>query len=180
MKKLIIGAIVGGIIVFLWQLLSWTALNLHQSANQYTAKQDTILNYLSSHFTESGEYFLPGYPPNASAEERTKLMEAAAGKPWVKIAYHSSMNVNMVGNMVRLALVNMLMVGLLIWLLQKINAPAFSTILLACLAIGVIAFINFPYTYHIWYETKDVNGYLLDAFASWGLCGIWLAWWLRK
>jgi hypothetical protein len=180
MKKLIIGAVVGGIIIFLWQSLSWTALNLHQRANQYTASQDTILNYLSSHFSEDGEYFLPTYEPNATSEEMSRHMEAAAGKPWAKIAYHKALNVNMMGNMVRLLLVNILMVGLVIWLLQKINTPAFSTIILSCLAIGIIGFINVPYTYHIWYESRDVNAYLMDAVASWGLCGLWLGWWVRR
>ncbi len=180
MKKLIIGALVGGIIIFIWQFLSWPVLNLHQSANQYTPKQDSILNYLNSHFSEDGEYFMPGHPPNVTSEERTKLMEAASGKPWVKIAYHKAMNVNMVGNMIRALLVNILMVALLIWILQKISAPGFSTILLACLFIGIIGFIYFPYTYHIWYETQDVNAYLIDAVAAWGLCGIWLGWFLRR
>ncbi len=42
MKKTIIGAIVGGIIIFAWQFLSWGPLNLHEAQQQYTPKQDTI------------------------------------------------------------------------------------------------------------------------------------------
>jgi hypothetical protein len=44
----------------------------------------------------------------------------------------------------------------------------------------VISFINFPYTTHIWYLTAGINADLLDAIVMWGLCGIWLAWWLKK
>lgn len=46
MKKLIVGALVGGIIVFIWSFLSWGLLNLHSAGQQYTPKQDSILAYL--------------------------------------------------------------------------------------------------------------------------------------
>ena len=59
MKKTIIGTLVGGIILFMWQFLSWTALDLHRSAQNYSPKQDTILSYLSANLEKEGGYFLP-------------------------------------------------------------------------------------------------------------------------
>lgn len=61
MKKTIIASLVGGIIIFFWQFLSNAALDLHRPAQQYTANQDSILNYLSTQLTE-GKYFLPTVP----------------------------------------------------------------------------------------------------------------------
>jgi hypothetical protein len=60
------------------------------------------------------------------------------------------------------------------------NAPSFQTIVIAALAVGIIAFLNEPYTGFIWYKTFDIWGYLLDAIAAWGLTGLWLGWWLRR
>jgi hypothetical protein len=37
MKKLVIGSLVGGIIIFIWQTLSWAMLNLHHASQEYTA-----------------------------------------------------------------------------------------------------------------------------------------------
>ena len=48
MTKAIIGSIVGGIILFFWQFLSHTILNLHKGAEQYTPKQDSIMAYLKA------------------------------------------------------------------------------------------------------------------------------------
>ncbi len=31
MKKMIVGALVGGLILFVWQFLTWGALNLHEA-----------------------------------------------------------------------------------------------------------------------------------------------------
>ncbi len=57
MRKSIIGAIVGGIIIFLWQLLSWGVLNLHEAQQKYTPKQDSILAYLGTQFNDDGSLY---------------------------------------------------------------------------------------------------------------------------
>jgi hypothetical protein len=180
MKKMIIGAIVGGIITFAWQTLSWTVLELHQSANQYTPKQDSIISFLNSQFKESGDYFLPSHPPGASAEERDKLMTESEGKPWAKISYHTKWTGNMGANILRGFLVNILMVALLIWILAKIPNASFQTIFLSSLFVGLLAFMQFPYATYIWYESGGIRADLADAIIMWGACGLWLGWWLRR
>src|SRR5664279_1099109 len=91
MKKTIIGAIVGGIIIFAWQFLSWGALNLHEAQQKYTPKQDSILAYLRSQFNEDGAYMMPTFAPGMSRDEMEKQMKICEGKPWAQIVYHSSM-----------------------------------------------------------------------------------------
>jgi len=180
MKKLIVGALVGGILIFLWQFLSWTALNLHGSMATYTPKQDSVMQYLNSQFSEDGFYMMPGHKANCTREEMEKLVKEMDGKPWVQLYYHKAMNMSMTSNMVRGLFTNIVMVALLCWLLLKINAPGFSTIFIGSLVVGFIAYLNIAYTYHIWYQTADITGHLIDALASWGLCGLWLGWWLRR
>lgn len=180
MKKNIIGALVGAIILFLWQFVSWTAANLHRSANAYTPKQDSILAYLNNQSLEDGDYYLPALPPTASSADEMEAMKSNVGKPWVKISYHKSMKDNMISNMIRLLLVNVLLLWLVCWILSKIYHPSSGTIFLSTLFIGLVVFMNGPYTYHIWYDTKDITAYLIDAVASWGLTGLWLGWWLRR
>lgn len=177
MKKLIIGAIVGGLLIFIWQSASFTFLNLHGKAHQYTGKQDAIMEFLQSQFPESGQYFLPNLPENATMEQREALMKDAAGKPWAMISYHTSMDTNMVMNMVRGFLVNVVMVGLLCWILSRMTAPGRTTVFLSTLFTGLIVFFNAPYTAHIWYQSFDLMAHFLDAIVAWGLCGIWLSRW---
>ena len=40
MKKYLIGSIVGGIIIFLWQGLSWMALGIHSDSMMHNAGQE--------------------------------------------------------------------------------------------------------------------------------------------
>lgn len=180
MKKTIVGALLGGIIIFIVQMLSWTVFNLHYKSQAYTPKQDSILAFLNTQHLNSGEYFMPSLPPGSSMDEQNKLMNASAGKPWAVISYHDALNTNMVMNMIRVFLVNVVIVWMLCWILSKINAPSFSTIFLASLFVGAIVYLNSPYTYHIWYETPGQLGYILDHGSQWGLTGIWLGWWLRR
>jgi len=179
MKKFIIATVVGGIVLFMWQFLSFAAVNLHSKATTYTPKQDTILQFLSSNLQE-GQYLLPTVPPNSSMDDEQKLMEAANGKPWASIAYHKSLDTGMTLNLVRGYIADIAIIALVVWLLLQFKQRKFLTILLANIAIGSIAFMNIPYQDYIWYKTFDINAYLLDAVVGWGLVGLWLGWYLKE
>ncbi len=180
MKKTIVGALVGGIIIFLWQFLSWTILDLHRSAQDYTPKQDSIMSYLNTHLDKEGGYAMPTTPKGTSMEECKKVMEQSLGKPWASVQYHKSFKVDMGMNMARGLIVDIFMVGLLCWMLLKISNASFGTVFLGALFTGLIVFLNAPYTMHIWYPSFDLMAHLKDALISWGVCGLWLGWWLRR
>lgn len=178
MNKSIIAACVGGVIIFFWQFLSWGPLNLHQPAQKYTPKQEAILSFLDQQGLEEGGYYMPGTPEGASIEEYDRIMKEAAGKPWATIQYHHQQNSTMGMNMMRGVLVNIVMVLLLCWIISFMRTPRFATIFLASLFTGLIVFLNEPYTTFIWFKTFDLWASLSDAVISWGLCGLWLAFYL--
>lgn len=51
---------------------------------------------------------------------------------------------------------------------------------MASLITGLIVFFNAPYMMNIWYKTFDIMAHLADAIISWGLCGLWLGWYLSR
>ena len=79
MKKLIIGGLVGGILLFLWQTLSWTVLDLHGKEYQQAPAQDSVLNFLNSQFSETGQYYLPHAKEGASTEEMQQMQKDMQG-----------------------------------------------------------------------------------------------------
>lgn len=179
---MIIGAIVGGIIIFAWQFMSWGFLNLHVNQQKYTPKQDSILSYLGTQFNEDGAYMMPTFPPGTSNAEMEKQMKTMEGKPWATVVYHKSMPgmSKMFMNMGRSLAVDIFIVWLLCWLLVKIPSPSFSTIFIGSAGVGIIVFLNAPYTLHVWYGSFDLMAHLTDALVSWGVTGLWLGWWLRR
>ena len=176
MKKLLIGAVVGGILIFIWQFLSWTIFDLHRPSTQHAAKQDEIMGYLNNQIGKNGSYLLPNYPDGASMEAQQAAMKSAMGKPWAIISYHETMKDTMTMNIIRALLVDILMVGLFCWIASRLNPRHFSTIFLGAIFVGLIVFINVPYVTHIWFETFDLNAHLIDSIVGWGLVGIWVGW----
>lgn len=180
MKKVIIGGIVGGILIFIWQTLSWTVLDLHRPGQDYTPKQDSIISFLNSQFSADGAYMVPSYPKGTSNEEMEKIMKDNYGKPWAEIQYHSKMEYSMGMNILRGLLVDIVIAWMLCWMLVKYSNNSFGKTFISCLFVGFISFLNIVYTKDIWYHVFDTNAYMIDMFASWGLCGIWLGWWLNR
>lgn len=180
MKKILLGSLVGGLLLFIWQTLSWMVMDLHSKSHSYTPKEAAIMSALNTELTAEGTYMIPGAPPGGTMEEHEKIMEAAKGKPWAMITYHKAFEVNMVMNIVRGFIVNVLLMALFCWILTKIPAPKFGTVLTASIFTGLIVFLNGIYTGHIWYPTFDLMAHLVDAIAGWGLAGLWLGYYFSK
>ena len=178
MKKMLIGALVGGIILFIWQFLSWSMLNVHGSELSYTPNQDQIMAVLSENLDE-GSYFLPNVAPGTPADQHQQYMEGQVGKPWAKISYHKSLDMGMGMNMFRGFIIDFVAVWLLCWILLKFAHLDFMTTLLTSLAVGAIGYFTISYLNSIWFEDSSM-GYLVDTVAQWGLTGCWLGWWLNR
>ncbi len=177
MKKMLIGSIVGGLILLIWQFLSWSLLNVHAAETQYTEKQDQILEALVD--LDEGTYFLPNAPTGTPQDEHQKIMESNLGKPWATVSYHKELKMNMGMNMTRAFVINALSVLLLCWILLKFADLNFSSALITSLAVGAIGYFTITYLNSIWFE-KSTFGYIVDTAVQWGLVGCWLGWYLPR
>jgi hypothetical protein len=180
MKKYLIGAVVGGLLIFIWQFLSFAVLNLHEPAQAYTEKQDAIMEFLATQNLQEGGYIMPNLPKTASMEEWTAMEENITGKPWASIQYHNSYSNNMTANMIRGVLTNMLLVFVFCWILGKMKALSMGSVLAVSLGVGLIVFLNGPYAGYIWYKFFDIRAHLADAIIAWGLVGLWLGFWMGR
>ncbi len=178
--KLFIGSLVGGIIIFICQFLSWTILDFHRAAQQYTPKQDSILAYLNTQFDSSGGYFMPTLPKGASMDDYDAASKNYTGKPWAQVFYHKNLDTNMGLNMAKNFATNFIMVLFFCWIISGYSANTLGKTFIAALLIGLIIFLHASFTEHIWYETFDLQAHLADYLISWGLTGIWLGWWLNR
>jgi uncharacterized membrane protein len=162
MKKNLLGALVGGLILFVWQALSHMAFNLHEPNQKYSAGQDSVLAAIKTHIKEPGGYILPRMQDELSMDHYQ--------------AYEMDMNLNMLRGLV----VNILLAFLLIWIINRLKVPSKQSILSLSIVVGFIAFSNISYTEHIWYPVFDLRAQLIDAIVGWGLTGIWLGYWMTK
>lgn len=176
--RLIIGSLVGGFILFMWQFLSYAALDLHYNQMSYTPNNDKIIQVLAENLTE-GEYMVPRQRQGASQEEMDRYIASAEGKPWAMIQYHNSLTNDMGMNMFRGFIIDILAVALLCFILLKIPNRNFMTVLSSSLAVGLIGYLTINYLDTIWFKGTSIPD-LIDAVAQWGVCGLWLGWWLNR
>ena len=179
-KKWIIGSIIGGIIVFAWQGLSWMVTPIHDKQMKFTPAQNEIMNVLNTNLTEDGLYALPSAPTKKEQEEMMKSME---GKPWASIIYHKTYNNEMAMPMIRALLVDIFLVVSLIYLFTRGGTvPIPRRIFSGAFAYGLAFFLAGEYMGHIWFGLPwhMIMGNLIDNVISWSLCGIWLAWWMNR
>jgi hypothetical protein len=99
MKKLLLGAIVGGILVFAWQTLSWTVLHLHDPEYKQASSQDAVITSLGQ--LEEGQYLVPRASTTASMKEMEDFGKSMEGKPWAIVTYHKSYKMDMTMNIIR-------------------------------------------------------------------------------
>jgi len=178
MGKTIIGGLVAGLILFIWQFLSWGLIDLHVSNMKYTPNQDKILNTLNENL-EPGTYFLPRAIETASQEEAQKAGDASIGKPWAQIYYHHDRQFSMGSNMFRGFVLDFLIGLLLCWLFLQFADPTFGKVLLGSLAVGIIGYLSISYLNSVWFQTNSLPD-LLDAVVGFGVVGLWLGWWLNR
>ena len=182
MKNRIIASLVGGIIIFLWQFLSWNVAGIHNGDTKYHPRQTEIMNALSANITEDGMYMLPTTAPGASRADEEKLMEDMKGKPVASIMYIKSFEVNMVRSMIRGFLVDVFLVFLLIYILTRGGTPPFIRVVAGSVSTGLFTWLWGPYTGHIWFNLPwdSISGHLIDALVAWGICGLWLGWFMNR
>ena len=176
MKKLIIGALVGGLILFFWQFISWNFL--HNSQMQYSVDQDEILTMLDGKL-EPGQYMLPRMPEGASMEDSEKYIVPYLGKRWMQINYLDNLQMNMGMNMFRGFVIDFISVLLLCWLFGRFREIDMKSTVLSSIAVGLIGYFTISYLNSIWFKTESLPD-LIDAIVPWALTGGWLGWWLKK
>ncbi len=173
MKKAILFALLGGVILFAWQFLSWAMPNFHKRAQQYTPVQDEVLQAIQNSGLKEGMYVLGQPDPKLPRAEFDAAMEKYAGKPWGVLNYHEKNNSGMAMNMIRGFIMMVLVSLLFFWLVRQQKDPTLLKRVLLGLAIGGIGFMFIPYAYFIWFKAPDIWAYMLDGIVPWAIVG-WL------
>lgn len=181
MKKAIVGALVGAVLVFGWQAVSHMFLHHQDAAYKQVAGQESVIQTLSGIFKEDGQYLVPRSSPNSSQEEMAKFNEGMQGKPFAIVTYHSADKSNMGMSVARSFTTAFLSVLIFILLIGK-NPGSFFSIFIKSIGIAIFVFLFVYYNSNIWLQTpwEVIRPELIDLLAAWGLCGIWLGWWLNK
>ena len=175
MKRLLFSSLAGGLILFFWQFLSFAAVNLHRSAQQYTPHQDEILAKLAELDLEEGMYALGSPSPEEAADYNGPLGEQYIndhqGKPHAVLNYHHELDLTMTSNLIRSLVMNLLTAFALFWLLGQLPVTSCTGRIFASVCIGLIGFMFVPYSNFIWFKNPDIWAHLIDAIVPFSILG---------
>lgn len=97
MVRVLVAAILGALVVFIWGAVAWTVLQPYNDGFKRMSDEAAVTAVLDANLPESGAYFLPPMPehgPNVSDEERIAINEAFTARhekgPLGMILFHKS------------------------------------------------------------------------------------------
>lgn len=184
MKRVLIGTLVGAIIVFVFQAMSWMVLPIHKNSMKYTPAQDSVLKALTTHLHEDGLYGIPTARPDASQADMEKDMNARIGKPWAMINYHQSFDMGMGLQMGLGFLINLFSVLIVAMLMNNMLTTmlSFGKRLGFVMFFSIFTILQAQLTGMNWWHTPFhwAIGEILDLLIAWFLCGLWLAWYMGR
>ena len=104
------------------------------------------------------------------------------GKPFAGIVYVQNFESGMTKPIIRGFLIDLVLVVLMISILVRGGLPSYTGIVTGCIAVGLFTFLWQPYMELNLFQIpwSAIQGHLIDAIVAWGLCGLWLGWWLRR
>lgn len=181
MKNKIIGVLVAAVIVFMIQALSWMISPIHEGSFKYNPNQETIMEVLKENM-EDGRFMIPNMEDPKGDQEA--CWAEHMGQPWAVITFHSSMEDNMGRNMgigFILVLLSMLIVtgvlfsGSAVWttfLSRWLLVMNFAFIVILAYILPTMLWMHIPWHF--------ISGEVIDMLLSFGLAGVWLAWWVGR
>ena len=83
-------------------------------------------------------------------------MARMEGQPYAVLNYQLEWRGDMSPNLIRSLVMNLLISGLLIWLLGQLRNPTLFRRVMLAVAVGMVGFMFFPYSNFIWFKNPDI------------------------
>ncbi len=186
LRTMIRGGLLGGMVVFIWTMVSWVMLPWHQMTMERFEDEQAVARVLSEQAPFHGVYILPNPRMDVESEDREAIeafmdeqTEAVRRGPLAFAAVRpQGMDLDNPRFFVNSFLVQFLAALLLTFLLYHVEGPGFmgrtGLVLLAVLAGGLLCHLPYWNWWH--FGTPYTLVMLGDLLAGWFLGGMVIAW----
>jgi hypothetical protein len=182
--RLIIAAILAGIVMFMWGAVSHMVLHIGDAGLQSMPNEAAVSAALKANISEPGFYFMPGMDMSGSASEQERAAWAAKYKegPTAMLVYHPSGEDPMSIKQFAVELGSDIAAALVVGMILSLGAAGFSRGVTISTLVGLAGWLSINVSYWNWYRfpTNFVTGELIDQIAGWLLAGFVLGFMLRR
>jgi hypothetical protein len=179
MKRVIIGAIVGGLVMFMASFVTHTVLPIGEMGVKNLPNEDTVVAAMKQSISEPGFYFFPGMDMSggmSKEEEQAWQAKYEAGPIGILIYHPVGQPAFSLSQMINELLADIIASFLALLIIGQISSSYFKRVAMLAL-FGVIAWLAISVSYWNWYGFPGsyAIGEGLDQVISWGLGGLVMA-----
>lgn len=183
--RIFIAALIGAIIIFIWQMAAHMVLPIGEMGMKAPPNEDVVIQAVASGTPEPGIYMLPHFDM-AKADDTAALAawetKAKANRySWLVVAPANPDPMNMGPQLGKQFASNLLSALIAAWLLAA-TAWGFGARIVGSVGIGLFGWLSNVVPQWNWYQFPAgyMAGGLLEQGIGWLLAGIGIAWWLSR
>lgn len=186
--RLIVAALLGGLVVFAWGFVSHMVLPVGEMGHGQAGNEDVVLSALQEGLpAREGVYHVPGLAPEAYKGNDEAAIAAYSAKavanPNAVIFYQPEGRdgMAMTPQLVKEWITNTLSALLVAWVLA-LGAFGFGKRVAIATVMGLFAWLVVSVPYWNWYRfpLDFTLGSLIGHVVGWFLAGLVMAWWLGR
>ena len=181
-RKILLGGLVGGIVVYIWGIVSHIVLPLGEVGIKQLPNEEMVVTVMRENIKDPGFYFFPGMEQSAgmSKEEQKAAMQKweekyRLGPDGILIYHHQGQNQMMPKQLIIELLSNIAGALVAAFLLAKAvgGLASFGSRVLFVLLLGLFASLAIDISYWNWYGFPGsyTLATIFDQVVSWGLAG---------
>lgn len=186
LQKIVLGALLGGIAMFVWGAVSWTVLTWHDDSMEKFSDEEVVAGNLGRYAAESGVYILPnphkkieGYTDEQQQQEMDDAMQRMKSGPFVFVSINKDGADPEDPMQYAYALsVNVLLAGVITWMLLVMDFPGYAQRFVTVVGIGFVAAVMSSFPHWNWWKFSDIFAItsFLDVWAMFVIAAIFIAW----
>ncbi len=183
-KKLIRSAILGGIVVFLWGVVSWMILPWHQASIKQFQNESTVAQVILENAPEEGVYVLPNMftfdrgEASEMAQQKVEEGRERMTRGPVMFAAISPLGVdpNMVGSLFISVIISIVGAGLIAWVVTQIKTGFWGRVGYVTLLGFLVGFLGLLPSWNWWhFPFGYIAVGIMDLLIAWFLAGLIIA-----
>ena len=184
--RILVAAIFGGIVMFLWGGVAHMALGLGNQGIHQPAHEDAVIGSLRDGLgPQPGIYMLPSFDPSKwnDPASRAAYAQKALVSPYALVVYlPQGEDMTKMGQQLPRQWASDTLASLVVAFLMGLGAFSFARRLLIAVALPIFAWLSILVPYWNWYRFPGSFTWaaLVEQLIGWLLAGAVMAWWLGR
>ncbi len=184
MIRILIAALVGGLVMFCWGAFSHTVLPFAEAGVKSVPNEAAVTSTLQTNIPESGFYYLPGMEGghNASAEARAAWSAKFEKGPTAILIYHPTGETPMSATQLGTEFLSTVLAALFVALIMSFSGAGFIRRVEIATLVGAAGWASISLSQWNWYRfpTPVILAEGFDQIVGWLITGIAMAFFIKR